>query len=84
MRLQSEPVSLAVGDRHLQTPKPEVITIYTISTLSSTPAARGELLPNPSKAIPPPHPLSACGCLLYTLSQRLSDLSYPYQPFTGG
>ena len=24
------------------------------------------------------------GVLLYTLSQRLSDLSYPYQPFTGG
>ena len=84
MRLQSEPVSLTVGGRHLQVPKPEVITIYTITTLSSTPTARGELSPNPSKAIQLSHPLSACGCLLYTLSQRLSDLSYPYQPFTGG
>ena len=62
MRLQSEPVSLAVGGRHLQTPKPEVITIYTTSTLSSTPAAKGELLPNPSSAIQPSHHLSGCGC----------------------
>ena len=84
MRLQSEPVSLSVGGSHLQIPNSLRLSHIYNSYPKFYPTARGELSPNPSNAIQPSHPLSGCGCLLYTLSQRLSDLSYPYQPFTGG
>ena len=84
MRLQSEPVSLSVGGNHLQVPNSLRLIHIQQSILSSTPQLEASCLQTP-QMLTIPHTLQeVAGVLLYTLSQRLSDLSYPYQPFTGG
>ena len=84
MRLQSEPVSLSVGGSHLQIPNSLRLSHIYNSYPKFYPTARGELSPNPSNAIQPSHPLSGCGCTTLYPITAVSDLSYPYQPFTGG
>ena len=84
MRLQAEPVSLSVGGNHLQIPNSLRLSHIYNSYPKFYPTARGELSPNPSNAIQSSHPLSGCGCTTLYPITVVSDLSYPYQPFTGG